>query len=227
MHQRPNTIDRVDPDEEKLAEVKKHPFGIIIIYIQTAIALVLAVGLTFFTLPSLIEDTNQAFIIASVFAAFAILFASIVLFVSTYIYNQNRVIVTDRNITQILQFGLFSRKVSQLNIVNVEDVTSVQSGIIPTLFNYGVLKIETAGEQSNFEFNFCPNSGRVAKIILDARERMLGQMDEVGEAMTDVKKSKVTRGRARRTVSHSKSQKKNNVHSIGAEIVEHALDEDN
>ena len=236
MHRRPNTIERVDPDETKLIEVKKHPFGIIVVYIQTSIAMILAIGLAYFLIPSLFDDTEQAFLIASIFTAIAVVLAGAVLILSTYIYRQNRIIVTDRNITQILQFGLFSRKVSQLNIVNVEDVTSVQNGLLPTLFNYGELKIETAGEQSNFHFTFCPNSGLVAKLILDAREKMLGQMGD--EAPVDVKKGKIKGSRARRTIPQkttSKSEpKKNrrgaskspNVREIGAEIVDHALDDE-
>lgn len=227
MHERPNTIDRIDPDEQKLAEVHKHPFGIIIIYIQTFIAMVAAIGLLFFVVPSVLEDTDQALLVATLFTVVAVIFAMAVLAVSTFIYRQNRIIVTDRNITQILQFGLFSRKVSQLNIVNVEDVTSVQSGIIPTLLNFGVLKIETAGEQSNFDFNFCPNSGHVAKIILDAREKMLGQMDEGSEALTDVKQNRSVKSKVKRRVrSLNESQPEKHHHKriqgIGAEVIERA-----
>jgi uncharacterized membrane protein YdbT with pleckstrin-like domain len=97
--------------------------------------------------------------------------------IATFIFRQNRLILTDRNLTQILQYGLFNRKVSQLNMSNVEDVTAIQSGILSTVFNYGTLKIETAGEQMNFIFTYCPNPGYYAKIILDARECLLGQME--------------------------------------------------
>ena len=190
MHQRPNTIEVVDSDENKLIEVSKHPFGIVIAYVQAAIGMIAAAGLILLTIPSLFDNPNHAYLIAVALLFFALIFVVIGLAVSTYIYRQSRVILTDRNITQILQSGLFSRKVSQLNIVNVEDVTSVQSGFISTFFNYGILRIETAGEQSNFEFTYCPNSGHVAKLILDAREKMLGQMDEQG-APVDVKTSRV------------------------------------
>jgi hypothetical protein len=59
---------------------------------------------------------------------------------------------------------------------NVEDVTTVQNGFFPTFFNYGTLKVETAGEQVNFVFTFCPNPGYFANIILNCREKVLGQM---------------------------------------------------
>ena len=172
------TIDHVDINETKLCEIAKHPIGIILIYIQAFVGLVIAMGLAYFLLPSVIEDTDTAFLYANLFAAFALAFALLVVVLSAIVYRQNRLIVTDRNITQILQYGLFNRKVSQLNLVNVEDVTSTQNGIIPTMFGYGELKIETAGEQVNFHFTYCPNPGYFAKIILNAREQILGQNDE-------------------------------------------------
>ncbi len=172
-----NTIDRTDEDEKKLCEVAKHSFGIIALYLQAFVGVVLGLGLAFFLLPSVIEDTATAFTIALVFAFVITVLALFVVTAATLVYRQNRLIVTDRNITQILQYGLFNRKVSQLNMVNVEDVTSVQSGFLSTMLGYGELNIETAGEQSNFKFTFCPNPGYYAKIILNAREQILGQHD--------------------------------------------------
>lgn len=178
MHQRPNTLEQIDADEEKLIEVKKHSFGIISAYLQTAMGFTAIAILVFMALPTFTESTESAVLIGTVLLGFVLFLALGILGVATYIYRQSRVIVTDRNITQILQSGLFNRKVSQLNIVNVEDVTSVQHGLVSTALNYGILRIETAGEQSNFEFTYCPNLGFVAKLILDAREKMLGQMDD-------------------------------------------------
>jgi uncharacterized membrane protein YdbT with pleckstrin-like domain len=217
MHQRPSTIEHVDIDEHKLAEIHKHSFGIIIIYLQSFLGMLAAAVLIFFVAPSLIEDKGVAYLISGSFLAVAGLLAFLVMAISTYIYRQNRIIVTDRNITQILQYGLFSRKISQLNIVNVEDVTSIQHGLIPTLFNYGVLKIETAGEQENFHFAYCPNSGYVAKVILEAREKMLGQQD----AQTG---SGASAQRARRSLPSDNRDDNHPVRmrGIGAEVIERA-----
>jgi membrane protein YdbS with pleckstrin-like domain len=167
----------IDNDESKLCEVSKHPFGIVSLYIGSFFGIGAGLALSFFLIPAVVEDTNQAFAIAMVISIILIVLAVIVLSLATLVYRQNRLIVTDRNITQILQYGLFSRKVSQLNMVNVEDVTFAQNGFLPTLLGYGELSIETAGEQSNFSFIYCPRPGYYAKIILNAREKILGQQD--------------------------------------------------
>jgi uncharacterized membrane protein YdbT with pleckstrin-like domain len=170
-------MEYVDSNEIKHCEITKHPIGIFIVYVQGIVGFIFALGLTYFLLPTVIEDTDTAFLYANLFASIAIVFAIGIVLISTMVYRRNRLIVTDRNITQILQYGIFNRKVSQLNMVNVEDVTSKQRGLLSSLFGFGELIIETAGEQSNFHFTFCPNPGYYAKVILNAREELLGQND--------------------------------------------------
>ena len=171
-----NIMAAIDADEVKLCEVEKHGFGIFALYFQVILGMIVAAVLPFFLLPALMTDLESALLLASVFAAFVVLFSIIVIGVATFIYKQSRLIVTDRNITQVLQSGLFSRKTSQLNLYSVEDVTAVEDGFISTMFGFGTLTIETAGEQANFKFTYCPRPGYYAKIILDGREKLLGQM---------------------------------------------------
>lgn len=182
MHERQpqivlSSIEHTDADETKLCEVSKHPLGIIVVYIQTFVGAIFSIGLTYFLLPQVVEDNDQAFAYATGFSLVVLVMSALVVFVASLVYYQNRLIVTDRNITQILQYGLFHRKVSQLNLVNVEDVTAIQNGILATMFGFGSLNIETAGEQVNFHFTYCPRAGYFAKVILEAREKLLGQHD--------------------------------------------------
>jgi uncharacterized membrane protein YdbT with pleckstrin-like domain len=170
-------VEQITSDETKIADVRRHPFGLFLIYLQAFVGLGLGLGLIFAFLPSVLEVTsisdNTADSIAFFFALIVIGLGLVFLLLATKIYQGNQLIVTDINITQVLQVGLFSRKVSELSMKNVEDVTAQQSGIFPTLFNYGTLRIETAGEQNNFVFIYCPNPNAYAKAILDARQAFI------------------------------------------------------
>jgi heme/copper-type cytochrome/quinol oxidase subunit 1 len=99
-------IEHVDANEHKLCEITKHPIGIVIVYIQAIVGFIFALGLTYFLLPTVIEDVDTAFLYANLFAAVSIVFAIIIILLATMVYRRNRLIVTDRNITQILQYGL-------------------------------------------------------------------------------------------------------------------------
>lgn len=61
-------------------------------------------------------------------------------------------IVTNKRILDIEQKGLFSREVSEFSISRIQDITVEVTGIFPTLFHYGDIHIQTAGESRQFVF---------------------------------------------------------------------------
>lgn len=61
-------------------------------------------------------------------------------------------IVTNERIINIEQLGLFSRIASELNLADVQDVTSEVHGIVQTVFDYGDVHIQTAAETTRFVF---------------------------------------------------------------------------
>lgn len=172
-------IEALTSEETLIADVRRHPFGLFLIYLQISVALGLSLILVFAFLPS-VSDTlgiSQSTVnaLAAAFGLAAIVFGVIFVILATRIYRGNQLIVSDKNVTQVLQISLFNRKVSELSMSNIEDVTAQQSGIFPTLFNYGVLKIETAGEQNNFIFSYCPNPNAYAKAILDCKLEFISE----------------------------------------------------
>ena len=167
-------VESLMNDEVRVADVRRHPVGLFIIYLQFLFGLGAAFFVIFVLLPSILSVVNitgaQANTIASLFAVFVAFLSLIFLVLASRIYRGNQLIVSDVNVTQVLQVGLFNRKVSELSMHNVEDVTAQQKGLLQTFFNYGTLTIETAGEQNNFIFVYCPNPNAYAKAILDSRQ---------------------------------------------------------
>lgn len=175
-------IEQINPTETKIADVRRHPFGLFLVYLQIFVALSISLALIFFALPSVLDtlglSSSGADSIAYAFGFIGIVLGVIFLILATRIYQGNQLIITNVNITQVTQVGLFNRKVSELSMANVEDVTAQQRGIFPTLFNYGRLVVETAGEQTNFVFEYCPNPNAYAKAILDARQNFVSENGE-------------------------------------------------
>jgi len=50
----------------------------------------------------------------------------------------------------------------------VQDISYNQKGIFGTIFNYGNVTIQTAGEIPNFEFEIVPKPNEVVDIVGDA-----------------------------------------------------------
>ncbi|MCE7936229.1 PH domain-containing protein [Candidatus Saccharibacteria bacterium CPR2] len=166
----------LDPNEIVLHDVKRHPIGLLGIYFAGAfiflfdlIVLFLmarnqeAIGLN-------LENSSAIIVvIASIFAILTVLATTI----AAMIYKVNELIVTNESIILIYQAGLFNRKISQLGLEKIEDVTSQQTGILPHMFNYGTITIETAGEMSNFVFPYAPSPNITAKQIIEANEQFI------------------------------------------------------
>lgn len=66
-------------------------------------------------------------------------------------------IVTNKRVIDIEQKGLFSREVSEFSISRIQDITVEVTGIFPTLFHYGNIHIQTAGESRQFIFKDIKN----------------------------------------------------------------------
>lgn len=172
-------VEHIMPDEVKVADVRRHPIGLFIIYLQVLVGFGIAFLIILLLLPGFMStlgaDKATSASLISVLVLSAAVFAFIFLILATKIYTGNQLIITDSNVTQILQKGLFNRTVSELSMHNVEDVTALQRGILQTIFNYGTLTIETAGEQNNFIFVYCPNPNAYAKAVLDSRQMYFGR----------------------------------------------------
>ena len=170
----------MQPGEHVVAKIKRHPFGIVSLYVVAVVGIALAVLLAIFLLPGMLDQTGTGTSTGSssmpmIYAGTAIVVAGLllVLGVATSVYWQNEWVVTTDSITQVSQNSLFNREVSQLSMENIEDVTVNQDGILPHMFGFGTLKVESAGERSKFVFPYCPTPNEYARKILEAHEDFL------------------------------------------------------
>jgi hypothetical protein len=164
-----NTDDMVESNEHVLVVVHKHWAGVAVMYLLTTLVLLALVIIGIYVLPdmNLSSDTSGLITLGSI--ATLVIFAAIVATIVS-IYYQSKLTLTDKSLVQIIQRSLFNRKISRLSMSNVEDVNVEQKGVIASIFNYGTLTVQTAGEEDNFVFSFCPNPNIYAERILEARQ---------------------------------------------------------
>ena len=131
--------------------------------------------------PQLVE--TQAYFAIYVFGA-SIFFLFGLLFLFQYFldYWLDVFILTDKRILDINQKGLFNRTVSELRLYRTQDVTTEVKGFIHTIFDYGDVFIQTAGEKQRFVFEDVPHPNLVAKLILElAEENRKEQLEQAVE----------------------------------------------
>ena len=164
--------------EHVVVVVRKHIIGLIFIYLQALVGVIAVLSILFIAAPDILDldqQSNRVIIALIIFGLAVLVFF---LFVATYVYRSSRLLVTDKNLIQIDQKSLFIRTVSRLSMSNVEDVTADMRGILQTIFNYGRLHVQTAGERPNFDFTYCPTPNKYADQILEARQAFAESVEE-------------------------------------------------
>jgi len=173
-----------DDKEQLLADVRRHWLGRFIIILTGSILIVIMLSFIF-VLPSLASGSKinisaqDRVLIGLGFVTLAVL-VGIGTFITLWIYNQSRMLITDQNVIEVRQLGLFSHKVAHLNMINVEDVSVTKKGILQTIFNYGTMTIETAGEEDNFTFPNTPNPDDYRGMVINAHEKAIERVGRMG-----------------------------------------------
>lgn len=166
-----------DEDEVLIAEIRKHPLGLFFIgvtgsfiaLIVSLAATLLAVNLDKFGVD--LGDKAGIAKAAIIFLGLGVALLSIIMTVIlAFIYRSNVVFVTSDKISEVLYRSIFNRQVTQLGIGSVEDVNVIQKGILPRIFDYGALLVETAGELKNPNFTFVPKPSLNSQLIIKAHE---------------------------------------------------------
>lgn len=174
-------FNKIEFDEEEvlIAEIRKHPFGLFLIYL-TGFAIAFAVFMVLIVAPILLHgdgmlgvDLAKLELIFNILAFVVFILCFVGTGIAAYLYKSDVIILTSEKITQMIYQSIFSRKISQLSIGDVQDVTVRQVGVFAHMFNYGSIVIETAGEQSNYSFTYVPDPYVRAKEIVGSHENNL------------------------------------------------------
>ncbi len=167
-----------DADEQLVAEIRKHPIGILAISLLGAVVSLIMLGGAFIVASNLdvlgvsgVEGPNS---VKAIIVSAGVLLALLSIFVTgiaIVLYRLNVVFVTNEKIAEVAYASLFNRKATQLNIGRVEDVTVTQRGIFAYTFGYGTLLVETAGEKENASFTLVPQPHLHSQQIIEAHEK--------------------------------------------------------
>jgi len=160
--------------ETLIKEVSKHQVGAVIVIIVglIIIASIMLAALGLYTVVNSAQPESESSYGALIlYGGFILSIAvGVATFINVYLYQLNRLIVTTEKVAQITYRTIFDRKVVQLSIERVQDVTVSQVGIFPRIFHYGTVYIETAGDQEECIFTFAPDPYELSREIMNIHE---------------------------------------------------------
>lgn len=176
---------RLSAGEYVIETVRRHPIGMVsiwafvglIVIIMLAIIPTYAINLEWLahSVKVPVENMPSPLVIAAP-ALFVAVLAALGGLVSTYVYLGNRFYLTNESVIQHVKTSLFNNKTQVINLINVEDVSSEQNGIIQQLFGYGTIRLSTQGEETIYHFYYVANPQKVVNDINDTVEISMHKM---------------------------------------------------
>jgi membrane protein YdbS with pleckstrin-like domain len=94
-------------------------------------------------------------------------------YIGFYIYRRNVLIFTTAHLVQVEVNSLFSHRVSQVAFSRIQDVSGMKVGVLQTLFNFGNVEIQSAGEEEKFIFRNAHDPQEIADEALEIHEDFL------------------------------------------------------
>ncbi|MGE0598596.1 MAG: hypothetical protein AB7J35_02055 [Dehalococcoidia bacterium] len=87
-----------------------------------------------------------------------------------YRYQNDVWVVTNQRLVDSLKKNWFHHQMASADLVDVEDIRVVKSGALQTMFNFGDVRCQTAGEVPNFVLAGIPEPTRVLAVVDAARD---------------------------------------------------------
>ncbi len=165
---------KFEPTEFVVVDVVRSIVGLVYIWLAALVVFAAIVGIAV-----LIAQTSTANIQGSIsIAVFIAAFGSFVGgLIATYVFRSSYFIVTNQRVFARVQYAPFSYRSQAVEIEHVEDCSVRQGGILPTLFNYGTIRLSTVGDEHTYSFSFVKDPQTQMNII----NRVVHLVDE-GEA---------------------------------------------
>lgn len=94
----------------------------------------------------------------------------------------NVYIITDERVIDVDFYNLLYKNISSAKIDNIEDITTEAGGVLASVFNFGTVKIQTAGSVTEFEFEDVPQPAKVTAflnelLLEEEREELEGRVN--------------------------------------------------
>ncbi len=91
-------------------------------------------------------------------------------YIAIYIYTDNRFFLTNESVVQEIRRSLFSRSEQTVSLANIEDASFRRNGILPTLLDYGAIRLSTEGDETTYRFNYVARPKQEIALLNNAIE---------------------------------------------------------
>ncbi len=161
----------LEADEHVVLHLKRSRIGIIGIWTMVAFCIIV-LSLSMILIGNnlkvdetvlKINDTSLSYLRIGIFALYAIIFAGGI--IGQSIYDANEMFITNHRAIQKSRSSLFANSTNIIELRRIEDVSFRQESLFDHLFQIGILRMATVGEETTYTFRFLDTPHDEVKII--------------------------------------------------------------
>lgn len=145
--------------EYVISAVRRHPIGLVL-PVGITIFLVAFVASIMINFPLMSASLGlEGLAYGTVLAVGGLLLLLFLIggYIAVWVYISNRFILTNESVIQEIQVSLFSKHEQTVSLINIEDASFRQQGILQALLNYGSIRLSTEGDETTYRFNYVTN----------------------------------------------------------------------
>lgn len=153
---------KLEENEKVELVVKRSNLGVVMIW-STVIFLISLVTAFIAMVPFMMRDLNGQMLFEFNKDAIFYLYIIILVFylsiffggiISTFVYKNNFLYVTNKRLIHINTTSLFSSSTNIIDLKSIEDASFKQVGIWQYLLRYGTIRMATVGDETTYSFKY-------------------------------------------------------------------------
>jgi hypothetical protein len=87
-----------------------------------------------------------------------------------YSYHNDIWVVTNQRVIDAIKPNFFRSRLASADLIDLEDITVEHNGLLATVFHFGTVRCQTAGERPNFSFEGVAKPGQILATLDSARD---------------------------------------------------------
>ena len=165
------TFEGKNDRETILVFTRRHWYVLLSVVITTIFASFLPIILIVLLAPLIVSYENGSFMFLFCWLVYIMVLWFLLAYKLT-MHSLDTWIVTNERILDIVQIGLFHRKISELHLESIQDISVNTKGIVESYLNFGNIEIQTGATAQRFLFDKVPNPLDIKDKIMDAAKNV-------------------------------------------------------
>jgi len=157
-------------DEKVLVFTRRHWVSIIPLLVADALALIVPIVLVTWLTSA---TAGLGGLGGKVVAVLALAWAVLLLirgYFDWFHYQNDIWVVTNQRVIDSVKRNWFNHMMSSADLIDIQDISVDRNGLLATIFGFGDVRCQTAGEQPHFIFAGIANPGKMLETLDSARD---------------------------------------------------------